>query len=456
MPFIPHTPEDKQAMLLALGLSSTQSLFDEIPKALQVTEIKKFPAASSEIALAREMPTRAQKDECALNFIGAGAYEHHIPACVWEVALRGEWMSAYTPYQAEASQGTLQMLYEYQTLMSRLMALEATNASMYDGATSLAEAILMAARCHKRSKEKIILMPATVDPAYRSVVKTLTNRLGLRIIELPFCSESGRIIPEILMPFSKKNITALVIPQPNFFGVLEDSNALAQWAKENQVITIAVVNPIAMGWLQPPGEWAETGVDIACGSGQPLGIPLFSGGAHFGFLACQKKYIRQLPGRLVGRTIDLDGNPGFTLTLQAREQHIRRAKATSNICTNQGLMVLAATIYMSLMGEKGLINIARRSHQQAVYLKKQLLTIPGVEILFSDEAFFHEIVCRLPVPIKQIQEKLLATGIEGGWQLSKHYTELENTLLICTTEKKTQQDCDYFVQQLSLACQAGA
>ncbi|HSN40197.1 MAG TPA: aminomethyl-transferring glycine dehydrogenase subunit GcvPA, partial [Burkholderiales bacterium] len=348
MPFIPHTAADIEAMLKAIGVPSMEQLFDEIPAALRCGALRQVPPGMTEMEIARLMRERAERDGTYLNFIGAGAYEHHIPAAVWQIATRGEFYSSYTPYQAEASQGTLQVIYEYQSMMASLTAMDVTNASLYDGASALAEAVLMAARARRTAKR--VLLPLAVNPAWRKVVKSIVRNQGIELIDVQYCPESGQTLPAALAQFEGRDIAALVVPQPNFFGVLEPVDELTDWAHANNALAIAAVNPVALAMLRPPGEWGASGADIAVGDGQPLGVPLANGGPYFGFMACRKELIRQMPGRVAGRTTDVDGKPGYTLTLQAREQHIRRSKATSNICTNQGLLVTAATIHMALLG----------------------------------------------------------------------------------------------------------
>jgi glycine dehydrogenase subunit 1 len=380
---------------------------------------------------------RAETDGHYLNFIGAGAYEHHIPAAVWQITTRGEFYSSYTPYQAEASQGTLQLLYEFQSMMASLTGMDVSNASMYDGASALAEAILMAVRSHKSSRK--VLMPSTIHPVYRKVVSTIVKNQSIEIVEIPYCSECGHILSESLAPYVGQDIAALVIPQPNFFGVLEEVDALTDWAHKNNALAIGVVNPLALAMLTPPGEWGSNGADVAVGEGQPLGIPLSSGGPYFGFMACKQKLVRQMPGRIIGRTTDLEGKPGFVLTLQAREQHIRRSKATSNICTNQGLMVTAATIYMALLGPEGLRRIAEKSHASTLALIEELETFKGVKRAFSGP-LFHEAVLTLPTSADNVLHALKAQGILAGLNLKEYFPELGNAVLLCVTETKIPAD----------------
>lgn len=447
MPFIPHTEEDISTMLASIGANTIEDLFDEIPLALKSGSLKALPGLS-EMEISRLMQDRAEVDGRYLNFIGAGAYEHHIPSAVWQITTRGEFYSSYTPYQAEASQGTLQLLYEYQTMMASLTGMDVSNASMYDGASALAEAALMAVRSHKSSRR--ILIPTSLHPIYRRVVRAIVKNQGIEVIEIPYNLECGHTLVESLAPYAGQDIAALVIPQPNFFGVLEPVDALTDWAHANSALAIGVVNPMSLALLTPPGEWGSTGADVAVGEGQPLGIPLSSGGPYFGFMACKQALVRQMPGRIIGRTTDLNGNPGFVLTLQAREQHIRRSKATSNICTNQGLMVTAATIYMSLLGPEGLRRVATQSHANTLSLVEQLETLKGVKRIFSGD-LFHEAVVTLPVPVAGVLKTLKNQGVLAGLDLSEHYPELGNALLVCATETKIASDLEKYVSHLARA-----
>lgn len=448
MPFIPHTEEDIAEMLASIGAKSIEDLFDEIPKELVSGELTGVPPGLSEMEITRLMMERATKDGFYQSYIGAGAYEHHIPAAVWQITTRGEFYSSYTPYQAEASQGTLQLLYEYQSMMASLTGMDVSNASMYDGATALAEAALMAVRSHKTSRR--ILIPQTVHPVYRQVVRAIVSNQKIEVVELPFCTECGQILPESLANSNHEDFAALVIPQPNFFGVLEQVDALTDWAHSKNALAIGVVNPTAMALLTPPGEWGGKGADIAVGEGQPLGIPLSSGGPYFGFMACKNDLVRQMPGRIIGRTTDLDNKEGFVLTLQAREQHIRRSKATSNICTNQGLMVTAATIYMSLVGPEGLRRIAAQSHANTLDLVEQLEKIGGVKRTFSGPTF-HETALTLPKSTADVLSKLKQQGILGGFDLQGHYPELGNALLVCATETKIAGDLQNYANAMKQA-----
>jgi glycine dehydrogenase subunit 1 len=447
MPFIPHTEDDVRAMLDAIGADTVETLFDEIPASLRCPE-PNVPEGLNEAAVNRLMLGRAQLDGTPTCFAGAGAYDHHVPAAVWELVTRGEFYTAYTPYQAEASQGTLQVLYEYQTMMTRLTGLEVSNASLYDGASALAEAVLMSVRANRKAKSRRVLMPRSLHPAYRDTVHTIVRNQGIELVEVAFDTTGGHTTAEALTKAKGDDaIAAVVIPQPNYFGVLEEVDELTDWAHANGALAIAVVNPVALGLLAPPGDWGDKGADIACGEGQPLGAPLSSGGPYFGFLCCTGALTRQIPGRICGRTVDLDGTPGFTLTLQAREQHIRRSKATSNICTNQGLLVTAATIHMALIGPGGLARIARACAANTRELTAALGAQPGVEPLF-DRPVFHETALRMPLPADQLLRALAAQDVVGGVALEPDYPELGNALLVCATEQRSTAEISAYAEHL--------
>ena len=446
MAFVPHTPEDVAEMLAAIGVRSIDELFEEIPAALRAEVSSAIPEALNEMQIGRLMSERARADGQALCFIGAGAYEHHIPAAVWAITTRGEYYSAYTPYQAEASQGTLQTIYEFQTMIASLTGMQVANASLYDGASAFAEACLMAVRIHRQSRSRRILVPRSLHPHYRRVAQATAGNQGLTFEEIDYDARSGRTPLASLAAYAPDDVAALAIQQPNFFGVLEDVDGLSQWARQKGIPVIAVVNPIALALIKPPGEWAG-GADVVVGEGQPLGVPLASGGPYFGFMATRMQHVRQMPGRIVGRTLDTAGHSGFTLTLQAREQHIRRGRATSNICTNQGLLVTAATIYMSLMGARGLERVAAACHARAHELATALRSIAGVATAF-DGAFFHETVLRLDRPTKSVLAELASRGIHGGLDLAHDYPELGSALLVCATETKTHADIDAYAAAL--------
>ncbi|MDI1351440.1 MAG: aminomethyl-transferring glycine dehydrogenase subunit GcvPA [bacterium] len=448
MPFIPHTTNDTQEMLAAIGVNDTQALFDEIPLSLQYSGFENIAAGMSEMEMLNSAQQLALKNRNGICFIGAGCYEHHIPAAVWDIASRGEFLTAYTPYQAEASQGTLQLLYEYQTMICELTGMEVANASMYDGATALAEAVLMAIRINKHSKTSRVLIAGTIHPFYRETIETIVRNQHIEVLTLPFAAKTGITDLNCLEQYTDQDITALVIAQPNFFGCLEQVDQLSDWAFRNKVISVACVNPISLALLKPPSLWGQHGVDIVCGEGQPLGSPMASGGPYFGFLSTRMSHVRQMPGRLIGRTVDKEGKPGFSLTLQAREQHIRRGKATSNICTNQGLLVTAATIHMSLLGAEGLRQVASQCHQNTHELVHALTQIDGVDLVF-DAPYFHEAVLHLNKPVDAVLKQLADAGIAGGYALGSHYPQCVNTLLICATEMRTEADIAQYAQALA-------
>ena len=437
MPFIPHTEKDTREMLDAIGAKSIEDLFDEIPAELRIDHLQHVPEAMSEMEISRLMRERAAQDGRPLCLIGAGAYEHHIPQAVWDIATRGEYYSAYTPYQAEASQGTLQTIYEYQTMITELTGLDVSNASLYDGASALAEAALMAVRINRRVKTGLVLLAPGVNPVYEQVARAIAGTQGLRFERLPADAASGNVAFDRLD--ASGNPVAVVMQQPTFPGTLEDVDRLTDWAHECGALVIGMANPTSLALLKPPGQWGAQGADIACGEGQPLGVPLSSGGPYVGYMTCKQDHVRQMPGRIVGRTTDLEGNPGFALTLQAREQHIRRSKATSNICTNQGLMVTATTIYLSLLGFEGLVRVARRSHANTARLVEGLCAIDGIERL-HEGPYFHEVALRLDRPVGPVLEALAARNILGGFDLSDYAGT--HALLVCATETKTDADID--------------
>ena len=426
-------------MLEAIGITDTDELFDEIPSHLRIRGLEGIPEGMTEIDISRHMHQRAAENKQSVCFLGAGAYEHHIPAAVWQLATRGEYYTAYTPYQAEASQGTLQLTYEYQSMMTALTDMDVSNASLYDGASALAEAILMAIRANRKSKSRKILIPRTVHPAYRKTAETIVSGQNIELVEVDYDRASGTVALDAVKQAGGDDVTAVVIQSPSFFGTLEDVDAITDWAHQNNALMIAITNPLSIAILKPPGQWGERGADIACGDGQPLGAPLSSGGPYYGFLCCSQQLVRQMPGRIVGRTTDVNGNEGFVLTLQAREQHIRRSKATSNICTNQGLVITASTIHMAILGPRGLEHTAAACHANTRELVGQLSAIDGVNTAFS-RPVFHESVLLLDRPADQVLEALAAQDILGGYNLATDYPELGHAILVCATELRTEED----------------
>lgn len=460
MPYIPHTPDEVKEMLHTIGAESIEDLFDEIPAELR-SDLKTIPLRQSEMAVQRQLTAKSMQDGTPLCFAGGGAYEHHIPAALWEVATRGEFYSAYTPYQAEASQGTLQVIYEFQSMLASLTAMDVSNASLYDGASGLAEAVLMSVRANRKAKSKRILMPESVSPVYRQVVATIVKNQGITLELVSIDPDSGTInLSNAQTQLENDAFAALVIPQPNYFGSLEEVHQLTDWAHEQGALVIAQVNPVSLALLEAPGNWGEKGADIAVGEAQPLGIPLSSGGPYIGFIACKQKLVRQLPGRIIGRTVDLDGKPGFTLTLQAREQHIRRSKATSNICTNQGLMATAVTLYLAFLGTDGLQKVAASCITNTQKLMVLLENSPAINFPFG-KSVFHEFVVALNVPVETVLERLAEEDIVGGINLceenEKHLdrhqdSTVKNHLLICVTETKTDEELQFFASTLINIC----
>lgn len=463
MPFVPHTQADVETMLAEIGAPNIEALFDEIPAHLASGQLDHVPQGKSELALLQYMQQRASQDDGYVCFMGGGSYDHHIPAAVWDITARGEFMTAYTPYQAEASQGTLQLIYEYQSMMTALTGMDVSNASVYDGASGLAEAILMALRGNKKNKSGRVLVAASVHPHYSKTSQNIVKNQGVELITLALGAD-GIVAPEKLSPMQPAP-AGVVIQQPNFFGCLEQVDALTDWAHEQQALVIAVVNPMTLALLKPPSEWGECGADIVCGDGQPLGVPMASGGPSFGFVCARQKLMRQMPGRIIGGTQDVDGKQGYTLTLQAREQHIRRGKATSNICTNQGLLVTAGTIYLSLMGPQGLADVAHASLRNARNLREKLLCLPGVTALFT-AVTFHEFAIKLPIHARKVIIHMCEQGILAGLCLADFVKEtaadvglaqvddLEYGLLVAVTEKRTDEEIAAYVNAMQAAISA--
>ena len=501
MPFIPHTAADIASMMAVVGVADIDELFDEIPANLLSGKPAAWHAEGmSEMEMLRRMEERARADETGPCFLGAGAYDHHIPSAVWDIASRGEFMTAYTPYQAEASQGTLQLVYEFQTMMAELTGMDVCNASVYDGGSGLAEAILMAVRAGERrsrgrpaGERRSVALAGAVHPHYVAAARNIVRQQDIEIVQLPYGADG--LADAALLSQLPEPPAAVVAQQPNFFGLLENVDAVTDQAHECGALTVACVNPLTLGLLKPPADWGASGADIVCGDGQPLGIPMASGGPSFGFICTRQSLVRQMPGRIVGGTRDLDGKPGFTLTLQAREQHIRRAKATSNICTNQGLLVTAATVYMSLLGPEGLRNVAAACHART----RDLVAALGMPQRFG-APYFHECVLRLPGnkrlrgapatgdgysmvdergrarslqpgsargypsqetaqaagagcgalgrPAQAVVEALAARGILGGLALGPYFSDLTDCLLVCATEKRTAKDIRQFADAL--------
>jgi glycine dehydrogenase subunit 1 len=446
MAYFSLTETDQQEMLREIGVASIDDLFADIPDALrrsaQAHYADELGDAQSELAVLRRLSGAARRNvdlSSTPSFLGAGSYDHYIPAVVPAMLSRGEFATAYTPYQAEVSQGTLQVIYEFQTLLCQLTGMELANASLYDGATALAEAVIMACAVRKKNR---VLWPRSLSPFYREVVRTYTQGLPIHLEEIPL--DDGRTDVKVLSEKLGDDVAAVIIPQTNFLGVVEDFRALADAAHAHKALAIAVFQPVTLGLLEPPGSW---GADIAVGEGQPLGIAPQFGGPGVGLFCCKQEFARHAPGRLAGLTQDDKGNRGFTLTLQTREQHIRREKATSNICTNQALCALAASVYLTAVGPNGLHEAAHQSYQKAHYAAAQIAQIDGIKVLFNTP-FFMEFTVTLPRPAAEVNAHLERHGIIGGYDLSKHYLELGDAMLFCCTEKRTREEIDALINAL--------
>jgi len=421
-------------MLASLGKTSVDELFDVVPENVRLKRELDIPGPSSEMELMREMYRIAGKNIWDLpSFLGAGAYRHYIPSVVGHILSRSEFYTAYTPYQAEISQGMLQAIFEYQTLICQLTGMDASNASVYDGATAAAEAAVMAVDITRRKK---ILVSRTVHPETRSVIKTYCTAVGFEMEEIPWVN--GQTDIERLKDTVDGNTAAVLIQHPNFFGCLEDMDQIGEITYKKGALFIACVDPISLGLLKPPAEYAA---DIAVGEGQSLGNRLSFGGPYLGFMAAKEKYMRKLPGRIVGQTTDHEGNRGFVLTLQAREQHIRREKALSNICSNQALNALAAAVYLTVMGKQGISETADLCLQKSHYAFERLKRVKGLKAPFT-APFFKEFVIQHDRDPVEINKQLLEQGIIGGYALQQHYPELMNHSLYCVTEMNTKDEMD--------------
>ncbi|HOW27612.1 MAG TPA: aminomethyl-transferring glycine dehydrogenase subunit GcvPA [Elusimicrobiota bacterium] len=436
--FIPYTAKQRDEILKTVGVRSFEELIGDLPQD-KLRPSYHLPPSITEMELLRHMDDLSKRAFLAQSFLGAGAYEHFIPTAVWSLALRGEFATAYTPYQPEASQGTLQSIYEFQTLICELFSMDVSNASLYDGASAAAEACLLAARHTGRTE---ILIPETVHPHTRQVISTYLAHSGAKIVLIPF--QQPTLSGEILKKHLNSDTAALLLQTPNFFGCLEDPAPLSKIVHEAGALLISSTYPAALGLISPPGEYDA---DIAVAEGQSLGVPLSYGGPYLGLFACKKELMRKMPGRVVGQTVDLDGKRGFVLTLQAREQHIRREKAMSNICTNQALCALASTIHMALLGKKGLARLADINFQKAHYAADQLQK-NGVPLTFTSP-FFNEFAVRFPRSPDPLIDSLGRDRILAGFPLGKYYPSLKNDLLVCVTEIKTKQDIDDFVTRVT-------
>jgi glycine dehydrogenase subunit 1 len=441
--YVLNTPADIQEMLKTIGAASLDDLFVMIPEAYRLTRPLKVPAALSEIELQQhfgDLCRANQSADQAVCFLGGGSYDHFIPAVVDVVSSRSEFYTAYTPYQAEASQGSLQAFFEYQTLVCQLTDMDVANASLYEGGSAVAEAVLMAISIHaKRNK---VIVPESVHPEYRATLATYLANLPVEIVTLS--TPNGAIDPDELKKLVDEQTLSVIVQHPNFFGGLEEVEALSAITKAKGALYVASFYPISTGLLKRPGQY---GADIAVAEGQCLGNPMAYGGPYLGIMACREEFVRKIPGRLVGQTVDRNGKRCWVLTLQTREQHIRREKATSNICTNQGLFALRAAVYLSALGPHGLRETAELCLQKAHYLAGELQGIPGVSLRFS-QPFFNEFTLQLPGDASSAAAKLLKNGFHAGLALGRWYPALKNCLTIAVTEKRSKQELDSFVTAL--------
>ncbi|MEW6064440.1 MAG: aminomethyl-transferring glycine dehydrogenase subunit GcvPA [Bacillota bacterium] len=442
MRFIPHTEEERRQMLDLLGIEHTDRLFEEIPRDVRLNRELQVEGGLSEMELSRHMASLAGintgVDE-TVCFLGAGAYDHYIPSAVKHILSRSEFYTAYTPYQPEISQGVLQSIFEYQSMICLLTGMDAANASMYDGASALAEAALMACAATRRDR---VVVAKTVHPEYREVVRTYLYGYGIEISEAPF--REGQTKVEDAAGLLDNKTAALLVQYPNFFGSVEDLAKLAEAAHAVGALLAVCADPIALGLLKSPGQ---CGADIVVGEGQSLGNPLSYGGPYLGFLACREKFLRKMPGRIVGQTVDVDGRRAYVMTLQAREQHIRRDKATSNICSNQALCALAATVYLSLVGRQGLRQVAELCLQKTAYARNLLSQLPGYQLPWQAPVF-KEFVIKTKVAPDIINRELLKHNILGGLDLGRYYPELAGHMLFCVTEKRSRQEIDLLADRL--------
>ncbi len=442
--FSPLTQADRKAMLEAIGVARVSDLFAAVPEAYRYPALR-LPPPLTEMEVAEELQALSEDNETArdlVSFLGAGAYNHYIPAAVDAILSRGEYYTAYTPYQPEISQGTLQALFEYQSMVCALTGMEVANASHYDGATAVAEAAVMAYHVFRGKRPKVVLSPS-LHPHYRETTRTYTQ--GSPIVfagdDLPPAAPPEALLDEV------DDQTALVMVQyPDFFGRVYDFTALAEEVHARGALFGVAVNPLALGLLKPPGEM---GADIVTGEGQPLGIPLSFGGPYLGLFATRKKYVRKMAGRLVGQTVDSRGQRAFVLTLSAREQHIRRERATSNICSNQGLMTLAVAVYLSLLGKEGLRQVAELNYQKAHYAARKLAALPGYELVFPETPFFNEFALRCPGPADEIAAHLLEHDVIAGFPLGEAYGEaFRDVLLVAVTEMNPREEIDLLAEML--------
>ncbi|HLA97234.1 MAG TPA: aminomethyl-transferring glycine dehydrogenase subunit GcvPA [Anaerolineales bacterium] len=441
--YFPHTDAERKAMLATIGVERLEDLFQDVPASFRFPELN-LPPALTEMEAFAEMQDLASANESTHDlvcFLGAGAYHHYIPAAVDAILRRGEFLTAYTPYQPEVSQGTLRAIFDYQSLITSLTGMDVSNASHYDGATAAAEAVSLAYANFRGKRTKVVLSP-NLHPHYRQTIHTYNHGSA---IEITGEQVDIRMGPKALIPLIDENTALVIVQYPDFFGRIYDHTALVEAAHAKGALVSISANPLALGMLKAPGEF---GADIVTGEGQPLGIPLTYGGPYLGIFATRTEYVRKMAGRLVGETVDNRGQKAYVLTLTAREQHIRREKATSNICTNQGLMALASAVYLSLLGKHGLRQVSELCYHKAHYAARQISQLEGYE-LWNSTPFYHEFVVRCPLPVEEINAYLLENGILGGYDLGQDYPELESHVLLAVTEMNSREEIDLLVETLA-------
>ncbi len=440
MPFISNTDDERRRMMDEIGIESVDDLFSDIPAEAPKAELK-IPEGRSELEVGNHLRRLAAQNATELVcFLGAGFYDHHIPAAIGAIESRSEFYTAYTPYQAEASQGMLQAMYEYQTGICTLTGMDVSNASLYDGGTAIYEAIMMSIRITGRRK---VMMGVGMNPIYREMVSTYSSNLDIGFAEAPIAGD-GRVDRDVIRDLIDEDTACIILQNPNFFGCVDDFTDVAEIARENGALLVVSCYPVSLGMLKPPGEM---GADIVVGEGQSLGLGLYFGGPYLGIMATKKKYVRQMPGRIAGMTSDADGRRGFTLTLQTREQHIRRDRATSNICSNEALCALSAVAYMSLMGKQGLSDLARLCNDKTNYALERLSSIPGVKRKF-EAPVFNEFVLEIPVDARGVIGQLIDRGIAAGFPLGYYYSGMKKCMLVAITEKRTKEEIGRLAEAL--------